>query len=109
MNPYENSANGLFMLLATLTDREVFIGLHQTWKQDIRGTLARSNGGGVAGFRFDTWEAACEQLAGQLKEISVNERAHLLATISRAETDITICRERLALLDRIAPANGEQN
>jgi hypothetical protein len=109
MNQFENSANGLFMLLATLTDREVFIGLHQTWRQDIRGTLARANGGGVAGFRFDSWEAACEQLAGQLMEISANERTILLATISRAESDIAICRERLALLDRIAPLNGEQN
>jgi hypothetical protein len=108
MNQFEDSANGLFMLLATVTDREVFIGLHLTWKQDIRGTLARANGG-VAGFRFDSWEAACEELAGQLVEISANERRNLLATIARAETDIELSRARLAVLDKIAPFDGKQN
>lgn len=108
---HELEAIRLFKILAELTDREVFIPLATTTHSgqlDIRGVMIRRNGNAPGVFQYPSWEAAHKGLETQLSDLSQNERAHLLATIARAETDLSLSRDRLARLDQMAAKLGEQ-
>lgn len=106
---HELEAIRLFKILAELTDREIFLPLESTTVSgvlDIRGALVRRNGNAPGLFQYQTWEAAHKGLEAQLANLNQNERAHLLATIARAETDIALSRARLDKLEKLAADEG---
>lgn len=96
-------AVALFAHLGDLTGADMFIPLHRTMRDDIRGVSIRH--GRVVAYQFPDWKTAQANLEKMVDEFVTSERQSILADIDHAKTDLKIAQARLDGLNA-AEASG---